>query len=1114
MKKLLFILSLAALVVSGKNYFVNGSFEYGKSSCFNRMAINSYTFKNKWVLDDSTKVHGKYSLRGKDGDWLKLSTECNAPLPKGNNPFVFSFYAKADKPVELNAALGFHNSETIVPQKRKFKLTDKWQRYTIVLTRDPVRNMRRIGKIQGPVEFELRAPKGATVWLDALQYEKGKTPGEYRESFMNEPVPLNSLTEPLEVAPIALPELENGVESGKTEIYVWNSDKNRRTAAAVTLGVPFPVGSVGKNTRFKLSDKSGNLIAVQTNPLASRIKDGSVIASGVDFTADLEAGRNTFFLEYGNIDAKNEFSEAVCQVTPGKNMLWSKISDSKGNILAADARIFATDLSGTRYKMSVTKVDVEKSGPLHRVVCHRGNMIHPENSALVLASFEARVHTYALTAKVDVELSVINYHPETPVVLREFGWSCRVPAKGKTVTAVKTASCRLKKFSDTKIDAGVAFDINGVPARAYFDMPEEYHPSKVSVGNGRASWIVWDKSYHPLILSSGISVTRHSTLAFGSEAAFCQNVVACAAPDAFAQAKVPFALNGRAKTPFLDNYLKDSQSNKHSVANIKNSFSYGLFDFGDHRGDGGWANMESYEDYTTLMRAMIYSDPELLRQGFAAARHYRDVDINHNSHLAMEHSCNHIVGGFHSGHSWTQGVMLHYLLSGEQRSREVALQNLIRMMAIPVDSPDIDGDRRLGYWMLTMADGARMLGVRETRARLEIQLKYATKRLERKPTEKEQLMQRTTRNFENSIFYWDNSGFVPFGALYGVAGLLGMYEATGDKQFLSAAAGDVENLTDLNFVYREHLEETYPLLPPEDTLPLVGCDYFGGRGSYIYPVLSAYSDAVGNPKYNQLAAKMAYARILDGNTNNNSSDILMTSCLARMPENFDEKAILKEVRELFVNGSSDVILNGDFSRTRDYAEMMTVKRPDSRRMSWLPEKCPYPSFWRINSGKEYSATEFMRYRPELYKLENGGISLLFNNGKWYARNIQLLSSYVWTPPAVRVFKGKFKIEGTIEPETIIHYSDMKSTRKLLRFDLDSKKILEFYNEEKNLNVEKFDCSAPDKDGFRTFEIRFTVKNEGVLRFQIRGKNKSLDPASAGKITYRDVSCKIIVPRGF
>lgn len=1107
MKKILFLFLLAAISVSGKNYFINGSFEYGKSSCFNRMAKNSYTYRNKWVLDDTTKVHGKYSLRGKSGDWLKLSTECNALLPNSKNPFVFSFYAKADKPVELRAALGFHNNETVVPQKRKFKLSEKWQRYTVVLTRDPVRNMRRIGRIQGPVEFELRVPEGATVWLDALQYEKGKTPGEYRESFMSYPVAAASLTAQPEVFPAPAPALQKGVKNGRTVVYVWNNSNEKRVNAAVSAGVPFPEGSVGRDTVFRLSDKEGRSIAVQTLALASRIKDGSVVASAVDFSADLAPGRNEFTLEYGDFKADNAVSEAVYKVIPGKDMLWQKIVDKNGKVISSDARVFATDLAGTSYKMAVTQERVERPGPLHRVVCYRGNMIHPDNSALVLASFEARVHTYARTGKADVELTFINYHPENPVVLRDFGWTCRVPENGRTVSSVKTASNRLGKFSGKAPDTGVAFRINGVQARAYFDMPEEYHPSKVTVGRNRASWMVWDRSYHPLILSSGISVTRRTTLAFGSEAEYSKGVIACASPDAFAQARVPFALNGKAKTPFLDAYLKNSASTKHSAVNVRKSFSYGLFDFGDHRGDGGWANMESYEDYTTLMRAMIYSDPELLEQGFAAARHYRDVDIKQNSHLAMMHSCNHIVGGFHSGHSWTQGVMLHYLLTGDFRSREIALKNLVQMMAIPVNSGDIDGDRRLGYWMLTLADGARMLGVRETSARLKQQLEYATKRLNRKPTEKDRLMQRTTRNFENSIFYWGNSGFVPFGALYGVAGLLGMYETTGDKIFLDAASVDVANLVDLSLTYREHLEETYPNLPPEKTLPLVGCDYFGGRGSYIYPVLSAYSAATGKSEYKHLAARMAYARILDGNTNNNSSDILMTSCLASMPEDFDESAVIEDVKELFRKGSFESIANGKFSVTRDYAEMMTVKRPDSRRMSWLPENCPYPRFWRINSGKEYSATEFMRFRPELYSLVPGGISLLFNNGKWYARNIQLISAFVRATPGKRVFTGKFKSEGTIGGEVVIYYSNMKSTRRLFRFNLESRKFDEFYNEDKSLIVEKFTCSEPDRDGFRTFEISFNIRSEGIMRFQLRGKNSSLDPRSTGKITYCNVSCE-------
>ena len=1107
MKILFLFLLFTVFAANGKNYFVNGSFEYGKQSCFNRMAANSYTFRNKWVLDDTTKVHGRYSLRGKGGDWLKLSTECNDVLPGKNTPFVFSFYAKADRPVQLRTALIFHNNETVVPQKKSFKLTTGWKRYTVLLKRDPVRNMRRIGRIQGPVDFELRVPDGATVWLDALQYEKGSVPGDYRESEMNYPADRSKLTLPEQTA-FAVTPAETGIDSGKTVLYVWNDGKNLRRSAAVSLGVPFTSGTVGSRTNFRLTDKKGRAVPVQTLALAARVKDASVIASAVDFSADLEPGRNEFVLEYGkNLPVQKNDCAPLYNVLPGKDLLWKKIVSPNGKILSADARVFAADLSGVSYRMAVESVVTERPGPLHRVVCHKGAMVHPEDESKVLVNFEARVHTYALTGKADVELTVINYHPENPVVLREFGWMCSVPEKAASVSAVKTASCRLKKFYGNAPDTQVDFAVSGTPVRVRLDMAEEYHPSKVSVGGGRAKWIVWDKSYHPLILSSGISVTRRGSIAFGSEAAFSRDVVSCVSPDAFARACVPFALSGKAETPFLDAYLKKSDSSRHSVSSVKEKFSYGLFDFGDHRGDGGWANMESYEDYTTLMRAVIYSDPELLRQGFAAARHYRDVDINHNSNLAMEHSCNHIVGGFHSGHSWTQGIMLHYLLTGDFRSREVAVRNLKRMMAIPPDAPDIDGDRRLGYWMLTMTDGARMLGSKDAPARLEKQLKYATEQLKRKPDAKAQLMQRTTRNFENSIFYWNNSGFVPFGALYGVAGLLGMYETTGNKLFLKAASVDVENLVDLSLTYREHLEETYPGLPPEKTLPLAGCDYFGGRGSYVYPVLSSYSAATGDPRYNQLAVRMAYARILEGNTNNNSSDILMTSALARMPENFDEESVINEVKELFRKGGSSGIANGNFSVTRDYAEMMTVKRPDSRRMSWLPENCPYPRFWRINSGKEYSATEFMRYRPALYRLVPEGITLLFDNGKWYSRNIQLLSAPVWTEPGERVFRAGFKPEGNVASEVVISYSDMRGARKLFRFYADRADYDEFHNTEKSFVVEKFTCSAPDAAGFRTFEIRFAVKYSGVLRFQVRGKNTTIDPASTGTITWRDVSCE-------
>ena len=65
---------------------------------------------------------------------------------------------------------------------------------------------------------------------------------------------------------------------------------------------------------------------------------------------------------------------------------------------------------------------------------------------------------------------------------------------------------------------------------------------------------------------------------------------------------------------------------------------YGLFDYGDNHGDGGWGNLESYSDHCIIMLGSSTGDPRILTQGFASARHYRDLYAQGRRGMTMDNA--------------------------------------------------------------------------------------------------------------------------------------------------------------------------------------------------------------------------------------------------------------------------------------------------------------------------------------------------------------------------------------------------------------------------------------------------------------------------------------------
>ena len=119
---------------------------------------------------------------------------------------------------------------------------------------------------------------------------------------------------------------------------------------------------------------------------------------------------------------------------------------------------------------------------------------------------------------------------------------------------------------------------------------------------------------------------------------------------------------------------------------------YGLFNWGDWqfpgyrdhaRGCDGWGNLE-YDLPQVLGLAWAATGSETFFEGLVpAARHYRDVDIIHHAAghpgwvgLNHPHKALHFAFESHEtvdlGHTWTEGLVTYYRLTGEVRALEAA----------------------------------------------------------------------------------------------------------------------------------------------------------------------------------------------------------------------------------------------------------------------------------------------------------------------------------------------------------------------------------------------------------------------------------------------------------
>ena len=978
MKKLLFCFCGLALLQAGANDFPNASFEHDFLTTWNRMPDQEVLKTQGQFSYSSDCTSGKRSLHLKG---QKFQTSFESMLHVSRAQAVFSVNMKAPRPAKVKIRITLYTlTDKMEHFEKTFSVTDKWQNFKL-----PCKFKR--GGALGPVNVVID-PGKAEVLLDDCGFvpeKKGKNPiltGGISEKLMRIP----SYT--------ALRD-KSYFTGGKCSSSDWHfkvfpaasgAEKN----APLSSVMLFPKSKVFYNSgNFTLFDGKKQLPASFT-PISAWPQDKSLSALRVDFACDTAKEVKTLRLHFApgkkNIEQKfkvsdGRFTRNGVEVDLNSPNLWERNGKLGKGVL------YGTDYAGKKYTFKLLSNVFEIANEHHITLLRRGKLLSSDNQCIGIAD----VRLVFKTGMEGVELdAAIANTSNLPVLIKELYWQCDAPGskeqqkilvsgnKAKrnfTIDSIingKKTKKQLRFTSEKALPAVTLRGRNGITIHCYNGV--KYFPSELEINKETLRGALWTNSAKVLSLAPGLTLRKK----FLISPANCKGdldrpALAMVSGKDFANSGVLINVSAKnpAKFPYFESRLKTGLG-KLAPNDIHTRFDYGQFDYGDHPGDGGWANLESFEDYVLFHRALRAEDPELFRLAQAANDHYIYVDTDIRSGLPHVHCVNHVTSGTAFGHAWVPGVLTSYLVTGNPANYQIGRRMFEACLKISVKDKAIQQGRNFGFYELTLAEGYAVFNDKAAVDRYMKQLKYQVERYANNPpTPAEQWMQRTSIPRQNSLFFVNGSGLVPFHCWYGITAFLKMYDLTRHPYILPVIEKEFNNIMSLEMTYRPQLETHWPGLPAEKMFPAIATDYLLGRGAFYYPVLAQYAKLTGKKQFRDLAIDTLYCGLLAARSTGDLQDVFMAAALTDLPEDFNEQKQIKKIRDLLWQGAAPSVVNGDFSQSLLYRDLVIPKNGIGTPVypKWALAK-PYPRHWHFTETKQIISSQFMTFRGYWYTLDD------------------------------------------------------------------------------------------------------------------------------------------------
>lgn len=975
MKQWLLFLTFLFLAGAAANDVPNNSFEYDFLPVWNRMpAENIQPGKVPRYTYSNDSASGKRSLFLK-GQKLELAYETSARFRYGSGIFSLKMKAPQGAVVKVRCQFFLNTTQNVFVEK-SFKVTPGWKNYELPVNY-PFGRFRRSGMIIGPAKVIIDPGQGEVLVDDLLLCEAKKTPKKVV------PGPVGGVPEAqMALVPyLPLPKASDfgkgkcGADSREFRLFPAKGGPERN--AFVSGVMLYPQGKVFYNSgSFALYDGKKKL-AARFYPISAWPRDRSLAALKVEFSADTAAKAKRLQLRF--IPGK---AETVVSADKDRKVRFAENSSDlwEANGTLGKAVLTAVDYTGKKYAFKNLSYHFENGTHLRR-----GKMVSSDGMALGTA--DVRLRSNAPRKGVELDIALANTSRKF-VLIKEFYWQSDVPGNKETLqrtifgdhstgkfTEVSLTEGKKKSVTYTALDKLPSFTLSnrqGVSVHVFNGA--QTFPNELTFAPGMVKGALWPASAKVLSLAPGMTL-RKKFLVSPELPGKTPDHPATVMPSAkaFAEAKtmIPVCAADPGKYPVFETVLKGGLG-RLSPAGLHERFCYGQFNYGDHPGDGGWGNLESFEDYVLYHRAMREENPLLFRLAQVASRHYGDIDTDIRNALPHIHSANHIIGGNGFGHAWVPGMMSAWLLTGDAAFYQTARRMLDACIKLPLTSGEMQQGRNFGFFLLTLAEGYAIFNDPAAVKRYMAQLNYQIKRFNDNPPKgDEQRLQRTSVPRQNSLFFVTSSGLVPFHCWYGLAGFLKMYQLTGDPLIKQVLDKEFANIMNLEMTYRPQIETHWPGLPAEKLFPTIATDYLFGRGAFFYPVLAMYADISGKKEFLDLAIDTLYCGVLASRNAGNIQDVFMASPLAAAGKDFNEKKQIEKIKKLLWQGAAPQLLNGDFSQSLLYSDLVIPKNGigTPRYPDWALKK-PYPRNWHFVEGKQVISSMFMTYRGYYYTLDN------------------------------------------------------------------------------------------------------------------------------------------------
>ena len=811
------------------NLTPHGDFESGNrgdrpAEYWHRAGRNYLSAFPDWRLTDKQKANGRSSITTDTAREFVVCGEGQGGQIKG------SVSLRAAKPgTKVHLRLSWYDRLNRADTTLAVSVGPEWKRHDI-----------RTEALRGqPMEIAVRSDKaGVRIWADDFRIDGTPVADQFIDRVYENKELKERPFRGIRPRPLTLERLQayRGAKEGPAGQAPLSVDvpKGCVEVPCVSGGVPFPVGTVYRAEQIAIFDSKGREVPSQVNVLSRWPSDDSIMVALV--TVHTPGRPTEFVLRYGPKvrRLRPPYRLPRLKANPaGYGVPHPQIELAEGGVLQA----------------APTPSREALCGPLRRDICTWGDL--HDGTGKKRGRYATRLTEYTgAPRRTLVSFCWINDRPDPSLPVRsarlDFGELRRLAGNRTTQVALD------KRFHASREDVVRPQAADAIQKRAdgrlagYVAVRDfwQNHPMAVEWRDRRPAVWLWPDTVQGVFIPQGLA--RQWEFLVDADGKLTRPFQTSAMPVLRASAEWMCAsgvfehvMPPDPKTfPIFEKRVGQAHTlGRFSLARKESGGLYGVFNYGDAPGDGGWANLESMAAHELFLHWARKPSREHFDMARLAAEHYRDVDIHHGAGFCHTHCNNHVASTESWSHSWVQGVRDLYFLLGDLRALEVLQEVGDRLATKP---PGFTTGRDWTRPIDNLVDIYAATGDARYLKAVKDQLAVLRKR---------QLPQNAVCGAERHSWYEDRYAAGCAFTWYGCQAMAKLHCLTGDPAILDTLRREI----DLSMDVQTKSLRSMRILPTTRLTDDHAASELGrfalGRGSTLFPPLGYLAGATGEKRY-------------------------------------------------------------------------------------------------------------------------------------------------------------------------------------------------------------------------------------------------------------------------